>query len=342
MRRALLVVAILAFGLTACSQSADDDAPTAPEPPAPSPTEEPEPVLAPLTGTEIDDPAMLEGAVVALKVDNATQARPQVGLGDADIVFTELVEGGTTRFIALFHSVLPDMAGPVRSGRDVDAQVLPAFSPVFGISGAAAPTYAELRGAGLLVFEEGQAEAFSRDRDRRSPHNLMASTPALSAASGDLPPAGVPWPFDPAVPDGGEEATGVETTYSPFFASAWDWEPGAQTWTRSQEGSPHMGADGEQLTADTVVVARVTAFDGAGVDSGGNPIPQVEAVGEGDAVVLRDGRSYTARWRKASAESQFEWLTPDGQPLPLRPGRTWVELVPESGAVTVATTPAEG
>lgn len=341
MRRVLLAVAILAMTVAACTQGAEDDAPTSTTdqtPDAePSPTEEPDPVIAPLTGAEIDDPSVLDRTVVALKVDNAPKARPQEGLEVADILFTEIVEGGTTRFIALYHSVLPDPAGPVRSGRDVDAQILPAFSPVFGISGAAGPTYAELRGAGLLVFEEGQADAFSRDSNRPRPHDLMASTPALADASGELPPASAPWPFDAAIPDGGQEATGVDLVYSPFYAAAWEWEPETSRWLRSQEGAPHARADGQQLTADTVVVARVTAFDGAGVDAGGNPIPEVSAVGEGDALILRDGRSYPARWRKPNAESHFEWLTPEGQELPLRPGRTWVELVPDAGSVTVAT-----
>lgn len=349
MRRALLaaaifsvvVAAILAVVLFDGTEETASDSPDPTPTPIPTPTEDPEPVLAPLTGVEIDDPGVLDRTVVALKVDNAPRARPQVGLDDADILFTELVEGGTTRFIALYHSVLPTEAGPVRSGRDVDAQVLPAFSPVFGISGAAGPTYAELHGAGLLVYEEGQANAFRRDGSRPAPHNLMASTVALEEAAGDLPPASQPWPFDADSPDGGDEATGAQLTYSPFYSAAWDWDEQADTWLRSQEGAAHTGADGSQLAAETVVVARVTAFDGAGQDAGGNPIPEVDAVGEGEALVLRDGRSYPARWRKRDATSQFEWLTPEGQPLPLRPGRTWVELVPESGAVDVAT-PATG
>lgn len=350
MRLVLLAVAVLLAvggGIAAVVLITGDDEPTA-ESPDPDPTqelepgEEPEPVIAPLTGLEVDDPGILERSVVALKVDNAPRARPQAAMEDADILITELVEGGTTRFIALYHSVLPDGAGPVRSGRDVDAQLLPPFSAVFGISGAAPPTYDALRGAGLLVFEEGQAGAFTRDGNRPRPHNLMASTGALAAAADDLPPAAPPWPFDPTLPEGGAPATGAELVYSAFYAAAWDWDAGAETWRRSQEGAPHTRPDGEQLSADTVVVARVPTFNGAGVDSGGNPIPEVNAVGEGEATVLRDGHSFPARWRKTDNSSQFEWLTPEGQPLPLRPGRTWVELVPDAGRVTVATTPDAG
>lgn len=350
MRRALIaaaifgvifaaVLAVVIFDDDETAQTADDSPAATP---SPTPTEEAEPVVAPLTGRQTDDEEILERTVVALKVDNAPKARPPVALEAADVIFTELVEGGTTRFIALYHSALPAEAGPVRSGRDVDAQVLPAFSPVFGISGAAGPTYEVLRGAGLLVYEEGQADAFRRDPNRPRPHNLMASTVALEQAAGDLPPARAPWPFAPQAPDGGKDATSARLTYSPFYSATWDWDAQTERWLRSQEGAPHTAADGAQLNADTVVVARVTAFDGAGQDVGGNPIPEIQTIGEGEALVLRDGRSYPARWRKTDASSHFEWLTPAGDPLPLRPGRTWVELVPESGAVDVATPPADG
>lgn len=341
MRRLLLAVAIFAVALAAIFVlvlDVDDEAL-----PDLIPGEDgAEGVIAPLTGLEVDDGDIVERPVVALKVDNAPQARPQAALEEADITFTELVEGGTTRFIALYHSTLPEGAGPVRSGRDVDAQVLPAFSPVFGISGAAEGTYAQLRAADLLVYEEGQADAFSREGSRPSPHNLFASTEALADAAEELPAARAPWPFDATMPGGGVEATGVDLVYSNFYRASWDWDPSQDVWLRDQEGETHTDAGGDQLTADTVVVARVTTFDGTGVDSGGNPIPEVEVIGEGEATILRDGRSYPARWRKTGARSQFEWLTAAGEPLPLRPGRTWVELVPEAGTVDVAFPAGDG
>ncbi|HVM13088.1 MAG TPA: DUF3048 domain-containing protein [Egibacteraceae bacterium] len=338
MRRLLLAVAIFAviFAGVAALLLLDDEL-TATDPP-----DEGERVVAPLTGLEVDNGRLLDRSVVALKIDNAPLARPPLGLELADITFTELVEGGHTRFIALYHSVLPEQAGPVRSGRDVDAQILPAFSPVFGISGAADPTYVQLRGSGLLVYEEGQAGAFYREGSRPAPHNLFASAEALGEAAADLPPASAPWPFDATVPEGGQQAAGVRLVYSPFYRASWHWDADRDAWLRNQEGGPHTHAGQDQLSADTVVVARVTAVDGLGVDIGGNPVPEVNVLGEGEATVLRDGRRYPARWRKDGADTHFEWLTAEGDPLPLRPGRTWVELVPDTGSVDVATTGIEG
>ena len=80
-------------------------------PVAPAPTVGPG--ILPLTGLPGEVPGH-PAAVV--KIDNGSRARPQTGLNAADIVVEEEVEGGITRFAAIFHST-PSIVGPVRSGR---------------------------------------------------------------------------------------------------------------------------------------------------------------------------------------------------------------------------------
>ena len=59
----------------------------------------------------------INGPVLVVKIDDTTQAHPQIGLEDADIVYIEQVEGGLTRLAAVFSSVIPQRIGPVRSAR---------------------------------------------------------------------------------------------------------------------------------------------------------------------------------------------------------------------------------
>lgn len=70
----------------------------------------------PLTGSEIAE-GSVTGPSVAVKIDNTSSGRPQVGIAAADLVFEELVEGGVTRYLAVFHTAIPEEVGPVRSGR---------------------------------------------------------------------------------------------------------------------------------------------------------------------------------------------------------------------------------
>jgi hypothetical protein len=54
---------------------------------------------------------------LAVMVDNFPSARPQTGLGSANIVYEALAEGGISRFLAIFTAPDPGLVGPVRSAR---------------------------------------------------------------------------------------------------------------------------------------------------------------------------------------------------------------------------------
>ena len=92
--------------------------------------------IAPYRGTPVD-PSVLVAPQLALKIDNAPSAVPRQGIQEADIVFEELVEGGLTRFLAIFHSQVPEFVGPIRSGRSSDIPLLMPFDgALFGWSGS--------------------------------------------------------------------------------------------------------------------------------------------------------------------------------------------------------------
>lgn len=309
--------------------------PLLPEPPPPPPLP---PTLA-LTGLPVPPGAqgLLGRPVLAVKIDNARPARPQDGLDRADIVMTEVVEDGITRFLALYQSVDPGNVGPVRSGRDLDALLLPAFTPVLGMSGAAPPTLAVLQAAGLRMFHEHANPphagvpglgALFRVGDRRRPYNMFLNAPGMWAQSAGLPAPAPAWPFDPAVPLGGSPSAGLALTFSPNASASWAWDPPAGMWRRSQDGAAHLGVGGQQLGARNVVLVRAMVVPGSGVDVIGSRTADTLVIGEGEAIVLRDGLAFPARWRKTGPAAQFEWLTPGGAPLPLAPGTTWVELHP--------------
>lgn len=338
-----LILLVLALAAAACSGGDPEPAatatavalPTATATPKPTPTPTPVPTATEegpfyaLTGqTAVDQDRLLLPAL-GVKVDNASRARPQVGLQDADIVFEELVEGGVTRFLAIFNSVDPGEVGPVRSGRDVDADLFPPFDGILAISGAAAPTYNVLFSAGLTVFEEGQAGgAIYRVSDRSAPHNLNAIADQLWQAGAGQSPAPPVWPFDAAAPPGGEPAETIVAPFSDDYRHSWAWRPATGVFERGQNGTRHLTANGDQIAAANVVYAQVQVGSGGGVDVSGSSTVSVALIGGGQATFYRDGQRFEGTWRKSAREAQFEWLDAQGQPFALAPGRTWVELQP--------------
>ncbi|HEX2180590.1 MAG TPA: DUF3048 domain-containing protein, partial [Actinomycetota bacterium] len=132
--RILCLLLLVALVAAACG---DDSEPQATRSPTPSESPPPpEPIRCPLTGVEagavdINRPAL------AVKIDNHPRARPQTGLETADIVYEELVEGGLTRFMGVYHCGDAGDLGPVRSARAVDPDILVQYAPVlFAYSGA--------------------------------------------------------------------------------------------------------------------------------------------------------------------------------------------------------------
>lgn len=320
----LILLTAFAVGLGACRNGARER-----DIPESSPGDEQ--VVAPLTGMPVEDEAVLDRPVVALKIDNNRKARPQRGLGQADVRVTEIVEGGLTRFIAIFHSTDPGVVGPIRSARPVDTLLLPAYSPVFAFSGAADPTWETLRESELVtvaddVPRQREAAGFTRDSDRPRPHNLFVEAENLWGLeqADNLPAPEQTWNFNPEPPDGGRRAVAMSMAYSPSAEAAWEWDDGDERWVRAIRGEPHVDADGDRLGAENVIVVRTEDPEGHSV------------VGTGEAVVFRDGRTYQAEWRKPTADSHFRWVDSDGQPLSLRPGSTWIELVPQDGRLEVA------
>src|SRR6202023_2878882 len=113
-------------------------------------------------------------------IDNAPRARPQIGLVQADVVVEEQVEGGVTRFAAIFQSQDVSRVGPVRSARSTDiALVANLDRPLFAYSGANARFLQLVHAAPLVdVGVDADPGIYARDFTRPSPYNLFSNIAA--------------------------------------------------------------------------------------------------------------------------------------------------------------------
>jgi hypothetical protein len=295
---------------------------------------------APLTGLRSDDPEVLERPVVAVKVENSEAARPQSGLDEADIVFEEIVEGGITRFLALFQSQVPSWVGPVRSARPEDAQVFPAFDGVLFHSGARPEVLTGLTRAGVVWrSDDAGSPVFSRTDQRPSPHNLYARGPDLFHTAGLVaePADPVGWPFEVEAPPGAvpcpepcasDPGSRISIAMSDVARTGFTYDPAGGVYNRQQNGTPHRVTGDGEVAAANVVVLGMAIGDGGCCDSSGARYTATEVMGSGPMVLLRDGQRYTGRWEKASPGGQFRLLDRSGSPLALRPGPTWILMAP--------------
>jgi Protein of unknown function (DUF3048) N-terminal domain/Protein of unknown function (DUF3048) C-terminal domain len=285
--------------------------------------------VSPLTGM----PASSNAPVLAVKVDNSPAGRPWTGVEDADVVYVEPVEGGTTRLLAVFSSRLPASVGPVRSARESDVTVLGAYGrPALAFSGSAPELAGTLANAPLVaVTPATAASAFRRDPDRRAPVNLYADPEALLAAAGEVsPPRDVGFRFG-ATPAGGEVVRHREVAFgSAVVGLTWDAVRGR--WVVEPGGDQVVPAGGgDPVGAATVLVQKVTTRPSAIRDAAGAVSPYAVTTGEGEAEVLRDGRAFPARWSRPTPTDPTRVLDAGGAPVPFASGPLWVLLAPEDG-----------
>lgn len=268
--------------------------------------------------------------VLAVKVDNVQAARPQTGLEKADIIYTEQVEAGLTRILAVFASQVPGLVGPVRSARESDLELLRQFGrPALAYSGVQSKLRSTVTSAHLIPLSPGRLpHGYVRKGDRSAPHNLyLRPDRALSAASGASAPHDIGFRFGSA-PGGGRPTREVGVQY-PAARFSFNWSQKKQRWLVSMDGSPDRTSGGGQLAAATVVVQHVKVRASRFHDKSGSATPFSETVGSGRALVLRDGKEYDAHWSRPTASGGTTFTGSDGHRLRFARGPVWVALAPE-------------
>jgi hypothetical protein len=286
--------------------------------------------VAALTGLPADA-TVTNRPILAVKIDNYGPARPQWGLEQADAIIEENVEG-ITRFVALFHTNLPDVVGPVRSARIGDLDLLSAMNrPVFAYSGANPGVTAWIGSAAFSgVLDDFTAlhnPCYFRTADRPGPHNLLLDPNCAVNLATSAGPARPLWQIAPSWIAPTDASAVADTTFTLAMDGVvvdWTWDSATRTYLRSQDGEAHLTVSGAQISARNVVEIS-TVYVPSPVDAR-SPTPIT--VGYGTAVVHRKGMAIPAIWTRPTAYDPFEFVdTVTGQPIPLDAGSSFIELV---------------
>lgn len=337
----LLILSLLLLGLSLSGCGKEETA-TQPKPPAPQ-VETPEPqepeepakptfkYTAPLTGLGTNEE--LPKRIMMVMINNAPQARPQSGLDKADIVYEILAEGAVTRFVGIYHSQKPEVIGPVRSIRPYYVDIGSGFDAIMVHAGGSPDALHTLNSQGMAHMDEiyNSGSSFWRESFRKAPHNLYTDLDKLwkgAESLGFRMEAEIP---ELTFTEESQEAVGspakkINVRVTGQYQISYEYDEALKRYKRFTMDKAHIDlTTKQQLSAVNLLVL---ASPHKILDKEGRR--DVDVFGPGKGYLFQRGKAQEITWeRKGGLIRAYD----DGKEIPMYPGNTWVNIIPNSPAL---------
>ena len=299
----------------------------------------------PLTGLQVADPALLELPPALVSISNSPQtARPQTGLSYSSMVFEMYIGAGASRFLAIFYGEYPPETlasgtetvriGPIRSGR-LPYEKLRLLYKGFLVFASASDRVLQYLDEYHLVFGDTRAE--NVNTARISVGELMQLAGEFKEKLGSERLFGLR--FDPLPPPGGKEARSLWVPFHYTDQVIWRYDSAQGAYLRFQDQSDGVTFRAAKDTLDdrslyfenvAVLFADYHYYDAAYFNI------DLLYITRAPALLFRDGKMYEIFWttgneayeRTTGRFRPIRFVDRQGNPIPLRPGRTWIEIVP--------------
>lgn len=297
----------------------------------------------PLTG-EIVSQAVANRRPVAVMLNTLKKALPQSGPGDADLLLEMTEEGGITRVMAVFQDLtgVGDL-GSIRSTREYfsflamgyDAILCHCGGSEFGISALKRNNYTSLN-------EFTFSDLYWRDPDRKAnvgyEHSLYTSGETLLSYLADSTlrsthHEGYTSPFvfaENGTPDG-QSADRVEVSFSKYKQTQFTYDDAAGKYNVTVfDDMPYMDANtGDQVAVTNVLVVvtrQTTKADGE---------HQEYDLSGGKGYFACGGKHIEICWEKGGETDPLCFTYPDGTPLVLGVGSSYICVVDDDRPITI-------
>ncbi len=279
--------------------------------------------------------------VVGVMIDNHPDALPESGISQAKIVYEAPVEGGLTRYLAIFDSKQAVAeVGPVRSARAYFLDWLQEYgNGLYMHSGGSPEALSAIKAKNIFDANEFfWGQYYRRSQDRQAPHNLYTSSENWAkiveryGSTSSLFSADKAWKYTKLVGQTIGKSGGLTIPFSTDYSVVWTYDAKNLNYMRSTNGSQEIDKDGTEVRARNILVQITNVQDVANDDKGRQAIT---TVGSGDAIILKKGSVTYGTWKKNSLAGRTRFYDKNKKEVVLAPGNTWVEIVPNTVNVQV-------
>ena len=272
-----------------------------------------------------------------------------MNLHRADIVIQQLIPQNGTRYLAIWHSDVPEEIGYVRSFRPHDLYMASPFQSVLASSGMFAlvvPFYEDLSDAGVLQYVWDYRTQEDRDLWETVNKNYAAASSVTFAAkeaqsrNSSLPAPQQYFEYANSVEESSAGLNGQavskfisyfsQSTTNDYMTSVWNWNASTGLFEKTfVNGEPVVSVDvplGDAASGTQLAVTNLVAISVEHDDFVGQPTARL-LNGGGSAWVATGGKVIEADW-DGGAIGETITLTSKGEPVELAPGKTWVMVFP--------------
>jgi len=355
----LVLLVCMILTLTACGEKKQEEThPPKQEttqqvepPPAPEPEPEPEPEVPagtnPLTGEPME-PEYEGRRPVAVMFNNLKAAQPQLGVGQADIIYEIPAEGGVTRMLGLFQTLDGvGNLGSIRSTRSYYLEAALGHDAILVHAGGSPDAYQNIPNWGVNNIDGVNGgprhdEVFWRDPDRKRnagyEHSLLTSGERVQAfldagkyRTEHKDGYSYPQTFaEDGTPLNGTPADHFKLYFTNYKTGVFEYDPETMLYYISQYGDAYAdGNTGKQVGVTNVLVLETSIHIISGDKEGRL---NVKMTGEGSGTYFCGGKYIPIRWSKADRSSPFIYKLEDGTPLTLGQGKSYVCIMNPSSS----------
>ena len=330
---AIPATSVIASEITTPTPASPTPSPTVSPTPLPTPTPVFDPAISLTSGRKTDKPYK----PVCVMIENMPQARPQTGIGQADIVYEMYVENcSMTRFMCVFNDVLPKNVGPVRSARVYYVDIADEYKGAFVFFGGSmygeADIYKRLKKSTFEAVINGitgpGGKYFWRIKQRSVPHNVYTNLVTISNLMKAALPPQRHFEFDANAVYTGDDINTINLVYTKQTVNdTYIYDPVKKNYKRYIANKPMMDDLTKTQVAVTNVIVQHTKLSFSNDFKGHIAI---RLIGKGNAEIFIAGKLIKATWEKTATTSPTRYFDENGSDIKLLPGNTWVQVVSDN------------
>lgn len=275
----------------------------------------------------------------AYAFNNLKLVSNQWGIGQADIVYECLVEGGITRLLGIGEHYSGKRIGSTRSARHYFVSIADEYDAIYIHYGATKYARAKVKELGVDELDGNGSTGYSvfyRDPTMRAPHNAFASIAGIlkgikkngyKTKYSDGYKSHFSFFEEDTDLENGSSAEKVSLKFSGYASPYFKYDSGDKLYYRYQYNAKHIDSNTKkQLTFKNIIIQFVKEWN---IDRKGYQTMDL-ANASGSGFYISNGQGIPITWKKNEAKSWMRYYDKSGKELTINPGKTYIALFPKN------------